>query len=175
MPTSTRTALVFLLMSLLAKPALSDEQAIGVREKKSASIEPAEKVGRDVLGRFNKEWKGYTNEPNLGDPRWKLRMETLVRLARDGPAAIPLLEEAAKKDSKWSASTRQLAEDCLGLFKKAEWRTALADYDLSNLDSARVGKLAPDFALKDATAQTYRLSQFRDQKIVVLAFILADT
>jgi hypothetical protein len=175
MPNSTKTALVFFLMSLLAKPALCDEQVIGVREKKSASNDPAEKVVRDVLGRFNKEWKGYTNEPHLGDPRWKLRMDTLVRLARAGPAAIPLVEEAAKKDSKWSASTRQLAEDSLGLLRKPEWRTSLADYDLTQMDSARVGKMAPDFALKDATGQTYCLSQFRDQKIVVLAFILADT
>ncbi|MBI1915271.1 MAG: redoxin domain-containing protein [Planctomycetes bacterium] len=42
------------------------------------------------------------------------------------------------------------------------------------MDSARVGKLAPDFALKDATGKTYRLSQFRD-KIVVLTFIIFDT
>src|SRR5262249_5204960 len=123
--------------------------------------EDERQAAREMLTRFNKEWKGYANEPNLGDPHWKLRMETLVRLAQAGPAAIPLLEEAEKKDSTWSASTRQLAEDCLGLFKKPEWRTALADYDLSQMDSARVGKLAPDFALKDATDATYRLSQFR--------------
>src|SRR5262249_46814009 len=137
--------------------------------------EDERQAARDVLNRFNKEWKAYTNEPTLGDPRWKLRMEPLVRLARAGPAAIPLLEEAAKKDSKWSASTRQLAEDLQGLFKKPEWRTALANYDLSQMDRARVGKLEPYFALKDATGTTYRLSQFRDKKVVVVAFVLADT
>src|SRR5262249_53462318 len=127
----------------------------------------AEETARGALAKFDKDWKDYTNEPNLGDPRWKLKMETLVRLARAGPAAIPLLEEAAKKDSTWSASTRGLAEDSLGLLRKPEWRKRLADYDLAQMDSARIGKLAPDFALKDATGKTYALSQFRDKKIVV--------
>jgi RNA polymerase sigma factor (sigma-70 family) len=137
--------------------------------------EDERQAARDALNRFNKEWKGYTNEPNLGDPRWKLKMETLVRLARAGPAAIQLLEEAAKKDSKWSASSRELAEQSLGLLGNPEWRKAIADYDLTQMDSARVGKLAPDFALKDAPGTTYRLSQFRDKKVVVVAFVLADT
>jgi hypothetical protein len=164
-----RTALVFALLHQLIPFA-------GVSGQEHKPVPAAlEGTARDALVQFDKGWKDYTNEPNLGDPRWKLRMETFVRLARAGPAAIPLLEEAARKDSKWSASTRGLAEDCLGLFKKPEWRTALADYDLIKMDSARVGKLAPDFALKDATGTTYGLSQFRDKKIVVLAFVLADT
>jgi hypothetical protein len=164
-----RTALVFALLHQLIPSA-----GVSGREHKP---DPAalEETARDALVQFDEGWKGYTNEPNLGDPRWKLKMETFVRLARAGPAAIPLLEEAAKKDSKWSASTRGLAEDSLGLLRKPEWRKALADYDLAQMDSARVGKLAPDFALKDATGTTYRLSQFRDKKIVVVAFVLADT
>jgi hypothetical protein len=81
-------------------------------------------------------------------------METLVRMARAGPPAIRLLEETARKDSKWSASTRELVEDSLGLLCKAELRKALAEYDLATMDSVRVGKLAPDFALKDATRRS---------------------
>jgi hypothetical protein len=57
---------------------------------------------------------------------------------------------------------------------RAEFRKALADYDLRNMDSARVGELAPDFTLKDFTGKTYRLSQFRGKKAVVLRFILYD-
>ncbi len=135
--------------------------------------EDNENAPREVLIRFNKEWKDYTNEPNLGDPRWKLKMETLVRLAQAGPAAFPILEEAAKKGSKWSASTRQFAGDFLPILRQAELRKTLANYDLAQMDSARVGKSAPDLTLKDATGKTYRLSQFRD-KIVVLAFIVFD-
>jgi hypothetical protein len=165
---TVRTVLMLALVSLFTAPAFVN----GAQQKPDSASEQA---ARDALSQFDKNWKPYTNEPNLGDPRWKLKMETFVRLARAGPAAIPLLEEAAKKDSKWSASTRELAEDSLGLLRRPEWRKALTEYDLAEMDSARVGKLAPDFALKDATGKTYRLSQFRDKKIVVVAFVLADT
>src|SRR5262245_44099472 len=55
-----------------------------------------EKASRDALARFDKNWKDYTNAPHYGDPRWKLKVETLVRLARAGPAALPVLEAAGK-------------------------------------------------------------------------------
>src|SRR5262249_10239007 len=61
-----------------------------------------EKAALEALSRFNKGWKDYTNEPNYGDPRWKLKMETLVALAKGGPAAISLLEAAAKEGSPWA-------------------------------------------------------------------------
>ena len=144
MTASTRTVLAFLLIGLLAIPSLADEKDSKGKAKASAPHEREEQAARDALVRFNKEWKGYTNEPNHGDPRWKLKMETLVRLARAGPAAVALLEEAAKKDSKWSSATRELAEGNLGLLRKRELQRALADYDLTQMDSARVGKLAPD-------------------------------
>ena len=53
-------------------------------------------------------------------------------------------------------------------------RTALADYDLRKLESARIGETAPDFALANFAGKTYRLSQFRGRKSVVLRFILYD-
>ena len=55
----------------------------------------------------------------------------------------------------------------------AEMRKALAEYDLRNLDSARLGQTAPDFTLTGYSGKTYRLSQFRG-KTVVLRFILFD-
>ena len=58
--------------------------------------------------------------------------------------------------------------------KQAELRKALVDYDLSKMDSARVGELAPDFTLTDFTGKAYRLGQFRGKKTVVLRFILYD-
>jgi hypothetical protein len=56
----------------------------------------------------------------------------------------------------------------------AALRKALADYDLSTLDSARLGEMAPDFTLMDFTGKSHRLSQFRGEKTVVLRFILFD-
>jgi AhpC/TSA family len=52
---------------------------------------------------------------------------------------------------------------------------AWAGYELSQMDSAREGKPAPNFALADASGQTYRLSQFRGRKSVVLSFVIQDT
>jgi hypothetical protein len=55
-----------------------------------------------------------------------------------------------------------------------ELRKALADYNLHSMYSARIGGIAPDFTLLDFTGKTYRLSQFRGKKTVVLRFILYD-
>jgi HEAT repeat protein len=52
---------------------------------------------------------------------------------------------------------------------------ALLNYDLAGLDTAKVGKPAPDFTLTDALGKTYRLRDFRSKKAVVLVFIYGDT
>jgi hypothetical protein len=52
---------------------------------------------------------------------------------------------------------------------------ALLDYDLAGLDTAKLGKPAPDFALTDAVGKTYRLRDFHGKKEVVLVFIYGDT
>jgi hypothetical protein len=50
-------------------------------------------------------------------------------------------------------------------------RKALRDYDPARMDSARLGKPAPDFTLADASGKTWRLRQFRGKKAVVLIFL----
>jgi HEAT repeat protein len=196
-------------------------------ETSNASSTPtAQNAARAALAGFEK---------GTGD--WKVRMEALVRLAKVGPPAAPVLIEALK-DSK--PATREFAAQALVLFADstaklaleraladptpgvrlyaiqalsmlgplprtkenerilttdptkfgvrpmmaaaleradrpnlAEMRKALAEYDLRNLDSARLGRIAPDFTLTDYTGKTVRLSQFRG-KTVVLRFILFD-
>jgi hypothetical protein len=49
-------------------------------------------------------------------------------------------------------------------------RRTLANYDLAKIGSARLGRLAPEFTLMGADRKTYRLSQFRGKKTVVLEF-----
>ena len=49
-------------------------------------------------------------------------------------------------------------------------RKALINYDLSQIDSARLDGPAPDFALTDNLGKTHRLSDFRDKKAVILYF-----
>jgi hypothetical protein len=218
-----RTGLTVAL-ALLAPTALSasDQKPPGTSGRAAA-----QKEARQLVARFDK-----------GDPGWKVRMEALVRLARAGPAVVPVLAEALDKGSP---STREFAAQALALFAEpstrpaleraladpksgvrlyaiqalsmfgrlprserherilrndpsfwgvrpmmaaalarddrpnpAQLRKLLADYDLRQLDGARLGELAPDFALGDLSGKTYRLSQFRGKKVVVLRFILFD-
>src|SRR5262249_54079696 len=107
-----------------------------------------------------------------GDPGWKVRMEALVQLVRAGPAAVPLLREAMKKDSP---AARAFATQVLAVIRGPEAiRKAVTAYDLAKLDSARLGQVAPDFSLSDLSGKDYRLSQFRDKKAVVLTFFMDD-
>ena len=50
-------------------------------------------------------------------------------------------------------------------------RRTLAQYDLSQIDAAQVGRAAPDFSLCDTTGKTHRLGEYRGQKVVVLVFL----
>jgi hypothetical protein len=54
-------------------------------------------------------------------------------------------------------------------------RKALSSYDVNRMDSARLGKAAPDFALADTAAKDWRLSGFREKKSVVLVFLAGTT
>src|SRR5207244_815325 len=67
---------------LVREAAIAALKQIDPEAAKAMPSSAAEKAALDALVRFNKEWKPYTNEPNLGDTRWKLKMETLVRLAQ---------------------------------------------------------------------------------------------
>src|SRR5438034_4676438 len=122
---SVPTVVLLALASLYTAPS-----CLNGGEKKPDS--ESEKVVRDVLAKFDKNWKDYTNEPNYGDPRWKLKMETLVGLARSGAAAVPVLEAAAKENSPWAPHTRNLAAHALKIWREdAAIRDAWANYDLS--------------------------------------------
>ncbi len=182
-------------------------------------------AAREILANFDE-----------GDPGWKVRMESLVRLAKVGPDTVPALVEAL---TSGSPTTREFSAQALVMFndprarpalKKAvddpkstvriyairalrmmgpleptdEWeklrsdsdrgvrstvavaldckddphpeavRKSWAEYDLTKLDSARVGQLAPDFTLTAHSGETIRLSDFRGKKDVVLRYFKLD-
>ncbi len=52
----------------------------------------------------------------------------------------------------------------------AATRRALRDYHLADLDTARLHGPAPDFTLRDAFGNTYRLADFRGKSSVILKF-----
>lgn len=54
-------------------------------------------------------------------------------------------------------------------------RTKLAGLDLSKMNTAAVGKAAPEFELADANGKTYKLADFKGKKAVVLVFVYGDT
>ena len=95
-------------LALLGSTALSaaDQETPGTKERAAA-----EEEARQIVARFDK-----------GDPGWKVRMEALVRLARIGPAAVPVLAEALRKGPP---STRELAAQALVHFAEPSTRPAL--------------------------------------------------
>jgi hypothetical protein len=99
-------------------------------------------------------------------------MEAWVRLMKASPAAVPILEEAQKKES---LAVRAFATQVLAVMRgPAAIRKAVTDYDLSALDSARLGHVAPDFTLTDLSGKACRLSQFRGKNDIVLTFLVDD-
>jgi len=52
---------------------------------------------------------------------------------------------------------------------------ALKKWDSDQINTAVVGKLAPDFTLSSANGDSVRLHEFRGKKAVVLVFIYGDT
>lgn len=52
---------------------------------------------------------------------------------------------------------------------------ALKGWDSRQIDSAAVGKVAPDFELPSLSGQKVRLSDFRGKSAVVLVFVYGDT
>jgi HEAT repeat protein len=224
MKLGTITCVLFATIFLLAASVRAQDAK--KPSSSAGSTAAPQQAARDALAGFEK-----------GNGDWKARMEALVRLAKIGPEAAPVLAEALTDSPP---ATREFAAQALVLFADAkvkpaleraladlkpgvrlysilalsmlgplprtedneriltkdpsyygvrplmaaaleradrpdlaELRKTLAEYDLRNMDSARVGQPAPDFTLMDSTGKKVRLSQFRG-KTVVVRFILFD-
>ena len=51
----------------------------------------------------------------------------------------------------------------------------LVEWNPSTIDSAKVGKPAPEFALTTVSGKKYRLSDFRGKQAIILVFVYGDT
>jgi HEAT repeat protein len=116
-------------------------------------------------------------EQALADPTSGVRIYAILALSMLGPLPRTERHEQILRHDPNVFSVRTTMAAALARNDRPnpeELRKALADYDLRNLVSARLGEIAPDFTLMDFTGKTYRLSQFRGKKTVVLRFILFD-
>jgi HEAT repeat protein len=116
-------------------------------------------------------------EKALDDPNSGVRVSAIHALSMLGP--VPPTERHLRllTSDPTLFGVRPMMAAALereGRPKAGELHRELANYDLRQLDSARVGEMAPDFTLKDYNGKPYRLSQFRGQKTVVVRFILFD-
>jgi HEAT repeat protein len=115
-------------------------------------------------------------ERALSDPKPGVRLYAIQALSMLGPLPRTKENERILTTDPTKFGVRPMMAAALERTDKpnlAEMRKTLAEYDLRNMDSARLGQTAPDFSLTDYTGKTVRLSQFRG-KTVVLRFILFD-
>lgn len=111
------------------------------------------------------------------DKERDVRLFAIRSLARLGRLeAKPKYREIADKDA--SAGVRFEMTFALTRDDKPDpkaIRKTLTSYDVTRMDSAHLNQAAPDFALADTSGKTWRLSDFRGKKSVVLVFLLATT
>jgi hypothetical protein len=84
----------------------------------AASVAAAQQAAREALAKFENPPK----TAKAGKRNWKIRMECLVRLAKAGPAAVPVLLEALKTGSP---ETRAFAAQALGFLADGDAQPAL--------------------------------------------------
>jgi HEAT repeat protein len=115
-------------------------------------------------------------ERALADPKSSVRLYAIQALSMFGPLPRSKRHEQILRNDPCFWGVRPMMAAALERRDRpspARLRKMLADYDLRQMDSARLGELAPDFTLSDFSGKMYRLSQFRG-KTVVLRFILFD-
>jgi hypothetical protein len=112
-----------------------------------------------------------------GDADPAVRLYAIDALGmRGGEASHAFLEKRLKSESNRDAKMHiRYALERKGEPVNPAVIESLAGYDLTSMNSAEVGKPAPDFALATFDGQTVRLADFREKQAVVLVFIYGDT
>ncbi len=96
--------------------------------------------------------------------------------AAGGLEPSPLLERVEAQDANRDVRAHvRFALERQGKPLDPKIQDQLRAFDLEQMDSAKVGEIAPDFTLIDALGKSYQLSHFRDKQAVVLVFIYGDT
>lgn len=128
-------------------------------------------------------WKADGAEDALiallgGDEDPVVRSQAVISLAQiKCLKALPVLEQHAQNDP-----SRDVKHQCdLAIHRIKNYQgpeidlaDAYAGLDETKFEQVRVGKQAPDFALTDVDGKSWKLSDFRGKKDVVLIWIFAD-
>jgi len=114
-------------------------------------------------------------ERALGDPEHAVRSQAVLALRMLGPLKLTGRQRQLLEQSNFHVRAHlEYALDRDKTPDPAALRKVLQDYDPARIDTARVGQPAPDFSLADLSGKTYRLSQLRQAKAVVLMFLIVD-
>jgi HEAT repeat protein len=116
-------------------------------------------------------------EKALNDLKEGVRLYAVQALSMIGPLPAEDRYYRMLESDPCHFGVKPMVAAALGREDKAkpdDLRKAFADYDLSKMNTACLGELAPDFMLYDANGKPVRLSDFRGKKAVVLRFILFD-
>jgi HEAT repeat protein len=128
-----------------------------------------------ALGMFNDPRAKPALEKAVSDPKPTVRMYAVQALRLMGPLAPADRWEKLRSDpDRGVRSVVAGALDCKDRPGPDTVRNAWAGYDLAKLDTARVGEPAPEFTLAAHSGKTYRLSDFRGKKEVVLRYFKFD-
>ncbi len=96
--------------------------------------------------------------------------------AAGGKRSSELLEKISRDDSNGDVRAHArfaLERDGAGI--GTLYRDLLRDFDPARIDTAVVGRPAPEFALESHDGRSVRLSTFRGKRAVLLVFIYGDT
>jgi HEAT repeat protein len=135
----------------------------------------AREFSAHALGMFNDPRAKPALEKAVADPKPTVRIYAVQALRLMGPLGPAAKWETLRADpDRGVRSVVAGALDCKVLPSPQAVRSAWASYDLARMDSARVGRLAPDFALTACSGKTHRLSDYRGKRQVVLRYFKFD-
>jgi hypothetical protein len=155
-----------------AGPAVVPVLAEALREGPPSTRE----LAAQALVHFAHPSARRTLEQALADPKSGVRLYAIQALSMFGRLPRTERHEQILRNDPSFWGVRPMMAAALNRDDRpnpAQLRKLLADYELGQLDSARLGEMAPNFTLSDFSGNTYRLTQFRG-KTVVLRFILFD-
>jgi HEAT repeat protein len=136
----------------------------------------AREFAAHALGMFNDpRAKPALEKAAAADPKSTVRIYAVQALRLMGPLRPADKWEKLRTDpDRGVRSVVAGALDCKAQPSPGDVRKAWASYDLTKLDAARVGQLAPEFALTAHSGKTHRLSDYRGKKEVVLRYFKFD-